>query len=314
MWVYFGRSFDNSWYYWGCRACFGCRKVYFANCKIVFSCYNFSMKEYDFYVVPTPIGNLGDITNRAIEVLNSVDLIACEDSRVTQNLLNHFNIKTKCLSYHKYNEKERISQIVEFLESGKKMALVSDAGTPLICDPGSVIVKELRNRGFSITSLPGANAVVTFLSQVSREDEKFSFIGFLPKTKAQIVEIVKKYEFQDTVFYDSPNRILNTLKIIQEVRPDAKVAVGRELTKMFEEVVVDNIDKIIEHFEKNIVKGEFVVMIFRSENNQEDSEILNKVKLLQDKGFSAKDISIILSELYSFNKNKIYKISLGKQL
>lgn len=280
----------------------------------MFSCYNFSMKEYDFYVVPTPIGNLGDITNRAIEVLNSVDLIACEDSRVTQNLLNHFNIKTKCLSYHKYNEKERISQIVEFLESGKKMALVSDAGTPLICDPGSVIVKELRNRGFSITSLPGANAVVTFLSQVSREDEKFSFIGFLPKTKAQIVEIVKKYEFQDTVFYDSPNRILNTLKIIQEVRPDAKVAVGRELTKMFEEVVVDNIDKIIEHFEKNIVKGEFVVMIFRSENNQEDSEILNKVKLLQDKGFSAKDISIILSELYSFNKNKIYKISLGKQL
>ena len=272
------------------------------------------MKEYDFYVVPTPIGNLGDITNRAIEVLNSVDLIACEDSRVTQNLLNHFNIKTKCLSYHKYNEKERISQIVEILESGKKMALVSDAGTPLICDPGSVIVKELRNRGFSITSLPGANAVVTFLSQVSREDEKFSFIGFLPKTKAQIVEIVKKYEFQDTVFYDSPNRILNTLKIIQEVRPDAKVAVGRELTKMFEEVVADNIDKIIEHFEKNIVKGEFVVMIFRSENNQEDSEILNKVKLLQDKGFSAKDISIILSELYSFNKNKIYKISLGKQL
>ena len=272
------------------------------------------MKEYDFYVVPTPIGNLGDITNRAIEVLNSVDLIACEDSRVTQNLLNHFNIKTKCLSYHKYNEKERISQIVEFLEGGKKMALVSDAGTPLICDPGSVIVKELRNRGFSITSLPGANAVVTFLSQVSREDEKFSFIGFLPKTKTQIVEIVKKYEFQDTVFYDSPNRILNTLKIIQEVRPDAKVVVGRELTKMFEEVVVDNIDKIIEHFEKNIVKGEFVVMIFRSENNQEDSEILNKVKLLQDKGFSAKDISIILSELYSFNKNKIYKISLGKQL
>ncbi len=120
------------------------------------------MKEFDFYIVPTPIGNLGDITFRAIEVLKSVDLIACEDSRVTQKLLNHFNIKTKCVSYHKYNEKERISQIVEFLENGNKMALVSDAGTPLICDPGSVIVKELRARGFSITALPGANAVVTF--------------------------------------------------------------------------------------------------------------------------------------------------------
>lgn len=270
------------------------------------------MKEYDFYVVPTPIGNLGDITLRAIDVLNSVDLIACEDSRVTQNLLNHFNLKTKCLSYHKYNEKERISQIVEFLEGGKKIALVSDAGTPLICDPGSVIVRELRKRGFSITSLAGANAVVTFLSQVSRVDEKFTFIGFLPKTTAQIEDVIKEHEFQDTVFYESPNRIMNTLKTIQSVRPDAKVAVGRELTKVFEEVVVDDITKVIEHFENNIVKGEFVVMVFRSDDNFEDSEILNKVKVLQDKGFSAKDISVILSELYSFNKNKIYKIAIGK--
>lgn len=274
--------------------------------------YNLVMKEYDFYVVPTPIGNLGDITLRAIDVLNSVDLIACEDSRVTQNLLNHFNIKTKCLSYHKYNEKERISQIVEFLESGKKMALVSDAGTPLICDPGSVIIKELRKRGFSITSLAGANAVVTFLSQVSRIDEKFTFIGFLPKTTAQIEDVIKEHEFQDTIFYESPNRIMNTLKIIQSVRPSAKVAVGRELTKVFEEVVVDDIAKVIEHFENNIVKGEFVVMIFRSDDKFEDSEILNKVKVLQDKGFSAKDISVILSELYSFNKNKVYKIAIGK--
>lgn len=144
------------------------------------------MKEFDFYIVPTPIGNLEDITLRAIEVLKSVDLIACEDSRVTQKLLNHFNIKTKCVSYHKYNEKERISQIVEFLEGGGKMALVSDAGTPLICDPGSVIVKELTEKGFSITSLPGANAVVTFLSRVSRVDEKFSFVGFCQKRKFKL--------------------------------------------------------------------------------------------------------------------------------
>ena len=170
------------------------------------------MKEFDFYIVPTPIGNLEDITLRAIEVLKSVDLIACEDSRVTQKLLNHFNIKTKCVSYHKYNEKERISQIVEFLEGGGKMALVSDAGTPLICDPGSVIVKELTEKGFSITSLPGANAVVTFLSRVSRVDEKFSFIGFLPKTQIQIENIAKDYINDDFVFYESPNRIINTDK------------------------------------------------------------------------------------------------------
>lgn len=270
------------------------------------------MKEFDFYIVPTPIGNLGDITQRAIDTLNSVDMIACEDSRVTQKLLNHFNIKTKCVSYHKYNEKERISQIIEILESGKKMALVSDAGTPLICDPGSVIVKELRDRGFSITSLPGANAVITFLSQISREDEKFSFIGFLPKTETQIQNIVTHYEFEDVVFYESPNRILNTLRTIQTIRPNAKIAVGRELTKIFEEIVVNNIDNVIEHFEKNISKGEFIVMIFRSEKNYEETDIQNKIKLLQNKGFSGKDISIVLSELYGFNKNKIYKMTVGK--
>lgn len=270
------------------------------------------MKEFDFYIVPTPIGNLGDITQRAIDTLKTVDLIACEDSRVTQKLLNHFNIQTKCVSYHKYNEKERISQIIETLESGKKMALVSDAGTPLICDPGSIIVKELRDRGFSITSLPGANAVITFLSQISREDEKFSFIGFLPKTETQIQNIVTHYEFEDVVFYESPNRILNTLRTIQTIRPNAKIAVGRELTKIFEEIVVNNIDNVIEHFEKNISKGEFVVMIFRSEKNYEETDIQNKIKLLQDKGFTGKDISIILSELYGFNKNKIYKMTVGK--
>ena len=218
------------------------------------------MKEYDFYIVPTPIGNLGDITLRAIEVLKSVDVIACEDSRVTQKLLNHFDIRTKCLSYHKYNEKERVEQIVKILESGQKMALVSDAGTPLICDPGSIIVKELRERGFSVTALPGANAVATFLSQISREDEKFSFVGFLPKTEKKIKKLVTDYEDKNFVFYESPNRILQTLEIIKSVRFNAKIAVGRELTKMFEEIKVDNINNIIEHFKNNLLSW-FLQMI-----------------------------------------------------
>ncbi len=270
------------------------------------------MKEYDFYIVPTPIGNLGDITLRAIEVLKSVDLIACEDSRVTQKLLNHFDIRTKCLSYHKYNEKERVEQIIKTLESGQKMALVSDAGTPLICDPGSVIVKELRNRGFSVTSLPGANAIATFLSQISREDECFSFVGFLPKTEQKIQKLVTDYEDKDFIFYESPNRILQTLNIIKSVRADAQIAIGRELTKMFEEVLVGNIDNIIGHFVKNQPKGEFVVMVFRKDNISDENEIQKRVKVLKDKGFSPKDISVILSELYEYNKNSVYKISIGK--
>lgn len=272
------------------------------------------MKEFDFYIVPTPIGNLEDITLRAIEVLKSVDLIACEDSRVTQKLLNHYDIKTKCVSYHKYNEKERINQILNILNSGKKMALVSDAGTPLICDPGSVIVKELRQNGFSITSLPGANAVITLLSQISRQDESFTFVGFLPKTQAKIEEIALKYKFNDFVFYESPNRIIKTLEYIQNVRPDAKVAFGRELTKIFEEVVVDSIENIISHLKNNVTKGEFVCLIFREEQNSDIANLEEKIKLLQDKGFSAKDIAVILSELYGINKNKIYKVTVSKQL
>ena len=270
------------------------------------------MKGYDFYIVPTPIGNLSDITLRAIEVLKSVDIIACEDSRVTQKLLNHYDIRTKCLSYHKYNEKERVEQIVKILEAGQKMALVSDAGTPLICDPGSIIVKELRKRGFSVTALPGANAVVTLLSQISREVENFSFVGFLPKSEQKIQKLVTDYEDKNFVFYEAPNRVLQTLNIIKTIRPNAQIAIGRELTKMFEEIIVDNVDNIIEHFNNESPRGEFVVMVFANNNLSQEYEIEKKVKLLRDKGFTPKDISVILSELYGFNKNNVYKISIGK--
>lgn len=270
------------------------------------------MKDYDFYIVPTPIGNLEDITLRAVEVLKSVDIIACEDSRVTQKLLNHYDIKTKCISYHKYNEKERINEFLSILNSGRKIALVSDAGTPLICDPGSIIVNELRKHGYSLTSLPGANALITFLSQISRQDESFSFAGFLPKTEQKIQEIALQYKYQDFVFYESPNRIIKTLEYIKKVRPDARAAAGRELTKIFEEIVTGTIDEVILHLKTNITKGEFVCLIFRDSKNEELSNMDDKIKLLQNKGFSAKDISVILSELYEVNKNKIYNRTVNK--
>lgn len=265
------------------------------------------MKEYDFYIVPTPIGNLGDITLRAIEVLRSVDVIACEDSRVTQKLLNHFDIKTKCISYHKFNEKERIDKFFELLNDGKKIALVSDAGTPLICDPGAVIIDELRESGFRITALPGANAVVTFLSQIPRADEKFTFVGFLPKTQSQIEGIVNKYKYSDIVFYESPNRIMKTLEFIKGVRPDCHVAIGRELTKVFEEIVTDEISKIIEYFNSGMIKGEIVGMVYRKQAENTLIDLDDKIKTLQDKNFKAKDISIILSSLFDINKNDVYK-------
>lgn len=264
------------------------------------------MKEYDFYIVPTPIGNLKDITLRAIEVLKSVDIIACEDIRVTQKLLNHYEIKTKCVSYHKFNEKERVDYFLELLSQGKKIALVSDAGTPLFCDPGAVLVRELKKHNFSITSLAGANAVATFLSQVAREDEDFVFVGFLPKIENQIKNIISKYKSTDIVFYESPNRLLNTLEIIAKNRIGAKTAIARELTKVFEEVIEDNIENVIDYFKNNTLKGEIVGLVFRDSSN-ENIDVQDKISKLKAKGYSAKDISVIISQLYELNKNDIYQ-------
>ena len=160
--------------------------------------------------------------------------------------------------------------------------------------------------------MPGANAVITFLSQISREDESFSFIGFLPKTENKIQRLVTDYEDKDFIFYESPNRILQTLKMIKAVRSNAKIAIGRELTKLFEEIIIDKIDNVIEHFENNLPRGEFVVMVFRSDDLSDENEIYKRVKILQDRGFSPKDISVVLSELYGYNKNSVYKISVGK--
>lgn len=264
------------------------------------------MREFDFYIIPTPIGNLGDITLRAIEILKSVDIIACEDSRNTQKLLNHFSIGTKCISYHKFNEKERVGLFISMLKEGKKIALVSDAGTPLFCDPGSIVVRELKKEGFRVTALPGANAVVTFLSQIPRDSEDFTFIGFLPKSKTQISEILNSHKTVDTVFYESPNRLFATLKIIAKIFPSKKVSVGRELTKVFEEVLTDDVEKLINHFEKSEIKGELVVLVHKTTDETPLTEFDDKIKKLKNKNFSNKDISIILSELYDVSKNDIY--------
>ena len=264
------------------------------------------MREFDFYIVPTPIGNLGDITKRAIEILKSVDIIACEDSRNTQKLLNHFSIDTKCISYHKFNEKERVNQFISMVKQGKKIALVSDAGTPLFCDPGSILVKELKKNNISVTALPGANAMVTFLSQIPRDTEEFTFIGFLPKSKSQINDILTKYRNSNLVFYESPNRLLHTLKLISENDRNIIVSVGRELTKVFEEIQTDVVENIITHFSKDEVKGEIVVMVHASSVSGDIENYDDKIRKLKNKNFSAKDISVILSTLFDLNKNSIY--------
>lgn len=264
-----------------------------------------SARKFQFYIVPTPIGNIKDITLRAIETLKEVDFIACEDTRVTQKLLNHYDIRTKCISYHKYNERERVDFFLNELRTGKTIALVSDAGTPMICDPGGVIIQELVKNGFSVTSLPGACAVTTFLSSVPRSCEEFAFIGFIPRTEKQIEEALKNYTSINTVFYDSPERILKTIKVIQKVRPEAGFALARELSKLFEEVVTGSADEITQKFQGGI-KGEIVCMVYADENPV-ITDVDFKIKKLQEKGFKAKEIAVILSTLYNLNKNEIYQ-------
>ena len=264
-----------------------------------------------FYIVPTPIGNLKDMTLRAIEVLKSVDVIACEDSRVTQKLLNHYEIKTKSISYHKYNEKERVNLFLNLLKEGKTVALVSDAGTPLICDPGAVLIEELRKNNIKITALAGASAITTFLSQVPKGGEEFTFVGFFPKSESQILAILQKFAHTNMVFYESPNRLLKTLSYIKDFNPNAKVAIGRELTKMFEEIVVDEVQNVLEYYKNHVLKGEIVAMVYKQGNMEySEMEILEKINQLRQKKFSTKEISTILATLYNVNKNEIYKLTI----
>ena len=266
-------------------------------------------RKFDFYIVPTPIGNISDITIRAIEILKEVDLIACEDTRTTQKLLNHYDIKTKSVSYHKFNEKERVEFFVNEIKSGKSVALVSDAGTPMICDPGNIIVEELIKNGFAVTSLPGACAVTTFLSQVPRGGEEFTFVGFLPRKEGQIKDIFSKYSSQNVVFYESPERILKTLKTIDEFRPNAKIALGRELSKLFEEINIGSPKEILKHY-KDGIKGEIVCMVYKEENSS-DFELEQKIKKLKAEGLKDKEISSVLSTLFGVNKNEVYKKALS---
>ncbi len=265
------------------------------------------------FIVATPIGNKSDFSMHAVETLMNVDLIACEDSRTSANLMESYGIDTKLVSYHKFNEKQRTEEFLRLFKEGKKIALISDAGTPCISDPGRVLVEELFKHGIKITSIPGASAVITFLSMIPRKSEEFAFVGFLPRVKNQQAKVFEKFVNTDMVFYESPNRLIETLENIKKSRGDnAKVAVGRELTKMFEEVKVGTVCEVIDYFKNNILKGEIVCTLYAVEETVEnEAELVEKIKKLKALNYSDKDISVILSSLFDFNKNKIYKLSLS---
>lgn len=221
------------------------------------------IKEGILYVVATPIGNLGDITLRAIEILKSVDLILCEDTRVTRKLLDKYEIKTPTMSYHQHSKISKIDNIVARLKNGESMALVTDAGTPGVSDPGNILVKEVVSEGIKVVPIPGASAIGALISVAGIDMQKFVFLGFPPHKKGRQTFFKEAMDFKYPVmYYDSPHRFLKNIGLLKELGYSKNIIVGRELTKMFEEVVRGNSDEIIQYFSrKEKIKGELVVIL-----------------------------------------------------
>ncbi|MDD2655995.1 MAG: 16S rRNA (cytidine(1402)-2'-O)-methyltransferase [Patescibacteria group bacterium] len=216
------------------------------------------------YIVATPIGNLGDITLRALETLKSVDFVLCEDTRVTQKLLNHYEITTKTISYHQHSDERKVSEIKELLEEGKNLALVTDAGTPGISDPGNLLISELTNKlsnQLTIIPIPGVSAVVTALSISGFPTDKFVFLGFPPQKNGRQTYFKNLANIEQTVcFYESNHRILKAVASMQEfLNPETKICICRELTKKFETIYRGTVGGLGDMQVKD--KGEFVVII-----------------------------------------------------
>lgn len=221
------------------------------------------MPEGKLYIIPTPVGNLEDMTFRAIRILKEVDLILAEDTRTTSFLLKHFEIVNKMQSYHKFNEHKAVSHIVERMKAGESIGLVSDAGTPGISDPGFLISRECIKAGIEVECLPGATAFVPALVASGIPCDKFFFEGFLPQKKGRMTRLKELAEVEHTiVLYESPYRVLKTFTQLAEYMGDEREAAAcREISKLYEEIVRGTLKELIDHFSKNDPKGEFVLII-----------------------------------------------------
>ena len=219
-----------------------------------------------FYVVATPIGNLEDITYRAVRILSEVDLILCEDTRVTLNLLNKYNIKNSTMSYHSQSKIGKVDKILEYISEGKTLALVSDAGTPTISDPGSILVSKIRETfpEIEIIAIPGASALVSALSISGLPASEFTFLGFLPHKKGRETLFKEISVMERTVvFYESPHRIMKTLDSLKKFVGERKVVIARELSKIYEQIVSGTPSEVEKYFmdNKDKIRGEFVVLV-----------------------------------------------------
>ncbi|MCS6206454.1 16S rRNA (cytidine(1402)-2'-O)-methyltransferase [Shewanella baltica] len=273
------------------------------------------------YIVPTPIGNLGDMSSRAIEVLNQVSLIACEDTRHSGKLLSHFGITTKTTALHDHNERARAQWIVDQLAAGQSIALISDAGTPLISDPGYHLVSHVRQSGFNVIPLPGPCAAITALSASGLPSDRFSFEGFLPsKEKARADKLLSLKEDPRTlIFYESPHRIEHSLTTMVEVLGgDRHVVMAREVTKTFETFLSGPVSEVLAKVstDPNQQKGEIVLMVHGyhlSDDEAIPTVAINTLKLLCEE-LPLKKAAAIAAQIHGLKKNALYKYGLESDL
>ncbi|PKR77485.1 16S rRNA (cytidine(1402)-2'-O)-methyltransferase [Halalkalibacillus sediminis] len=280
---------------------------------------SFEGQQAKLYIVPTPIGNLEDMTFRSVDTLKMVDLIACEDTRQSKKLMNHFEIETALVSYHEHNKFAREEELITKLKNGNNIAIVSDAGMPMISDPGYEMVRRAREEEIDVVVLPGANAALTALVGSGLPAYSFTFYGFLPRKKKELKEVLNslKDQKQTMIFYESPYRMKQTLEIMKGVYPaDRGVTVARELTKKFEEYINGTVEEVSEYFQskKAETRGEFCLIVEGGEGQEvtetswwEGLSIIEHVEQHIEQGLSAKDAIKQTSQERNMPKREVYQ-------
>ncbi|WP_293268626.1 16S rRNA (cytidine(1402)-2'-O)-methyltransferase [Neptunomonas sp.] len=278
------------------------------------------MSDAVFYVVATPIGNLGDLTPRAVEVLQSVALIAAEDTRHSGRLMAHFNIKTPMISVHDHNERQRLQTILDKLAAGDSIALISDAGTPLISDPGFIVVRGVREAGFKVVPVPGCCAVITAMCAAGLPTDRFIFEGFLPAKRSGRQQKLSMIEFETrtVIYYESTHRILDSLQdMIEVLGAERYVVLARELTKTFETIHGDNVGALLEWVKQdaNQQKGEFVVLIQGVELIEEEGLSVESLKVLDVllSELPVKQAAALTAKITGEKKNALYQEALSRK-
>ena len=271
----------------------------------------------ELFLCATPIGNLEDITYRVVRILNEVDLIAAEDTRNSIKLLNHFNIKTPMTSYHEFNKYDKAKVLVEAILDGKNIAVITDAGTPGISDPGEELVRQCYEAGIKVTSLPGAAACITALTMSGQKTRRFVFEAFLPKDKKEKQMVLKSLEneVRTIIIYEAPHRLTKTLKDLEKTLGDRPLTICRELTKKYEDAVQTTIARAIEFYEENTPKGEFVLVVAGKEISEIKEEEMQKwesmsieehMELYMNKGVPKKEAMKMVAKDRGVSKRDIY--------